>query len=322
MAANTPSMRNDVMWAIRDARGLSSNEKCFLWAVESRGVMFTTQERARQDMGLSRGTFYKTRNRLRERGLLRIHRRGPNATTQYRVNDTALQALVPMEAPTEEPEAAWWETPDATTETPHSPTSGNDIGAVDEVSTSDQASVSSAATEVEPEADTQEELKNDHLNGTKTITIEGLANDVEVSENSDGQEVSLEIEHSPGYRSPSSWAIRSLLSSISPEIRQKILSLVEHFTSVEWKQDPFLPFDHSNEIVEILDSFGYFQSPTWREHPWEQQVIELQSAWDELDTTVQGLVDRIFSDDQAMHAILVGWIVALSDSDVDHPQPR
>jgi hypothetical protein len=82
-------MRNQVMWAIRDARGLSANEKVFLFTVESRGSMRTTQVNAAKDMGLSRATYYRVRDSLIGRDLLTV-RRNMDSSTEYLVNEVSL----------------------------------------------------------------------------------------------------------------------------------------------------------------------------------------------------------------------------------------
>ncbi|MRJ75464.1 hypothetical protein GEV29_02850 [Aeromicrobium sp. SMF47] len=89
------SMNGQTIWDIRDARGLSSNEKVFLMVIESRGDMWASVAQASADMGMSRSTFYKTRTSLIDRGLIKVLRRGPNQTTVYRVRRPAVRGLVP-----------------------------------------------------------------------------------------------------------------------------------------------------------------------------------------------------------------------------------
>ena len=76
---------------IRDARGLTSLEKVFLYTVDSRGRsgMFTTAERAAEDMGVSLRTFRSLRRSLVAKGMLSVHERPPK-TSVYRVRSEAL----------------------------------------------------------------------------------------------------------------------------------------------------------------------------------------------------------------------------------------
>lgn len=81
-------MRNEVMWAIRDASGLTSKEKVFLFVVESRGEMFTDWQDSARDMGLSKRGYYDSRASLLAKGLLTSTRR-MDSTTVYKVNADA-----------------------------------------------------------------------------------------------------------------------------------------------------------------------------------------------------------------------------------------
>lgn len=71
---------------LRDTRGLSANEKAFLFVVISRGdETFGTWETNAADMGMSKGTYYRTRDALLEKGLIEVARKY-NATSVYRPN--------------------------------------------------------------------------------------------------------------------------------------------------------------------------------------------------------------------------------------------
>jgi hypothetical protein len=87
-------MRPEVIFAIRNARGLDANEKSILLVVESRGVAFGTAETIAADCGMGDNRFYKWRRRLIERGLLDATER-VGTTTKYRVNSTGVAELVP-----------------------------------------------------------------------------------------------------------------------------------------------------------------------------------------------------------------------------------
>ncbi|MFK5646198.1 hypothetical protein ACI3ET_06690 [Ornithinimicrobium sp. LYQ121] len=79
---------------VRESRGLTTNEKSFLWAVTSRGVCSTTRARLMGDTGLSDGTVTNVVKSLSEKGLVEVHRggwaNGRRATTWYVVDDAAL----------------------------------------------------------------------------------------------------------------------------------------------------------------------------------------------------------------------------------------
>lgn len=81
-------MNNETVWAIRDARGLSSKEKVFLLVTESRGELFGKWHRNAADMGLSKRGYYDARASLLGKGLLLAERRFDN-TTVYLVNHAA-----------------------------------------------------------------------------------------------------------------------------------------------------------------------------------------------------------------------------------------
>lgn len=78
------SMRNEVMWAIRDDHTLAYDEKSLLWAVESRGEARRTWKGMSKDSGLPKNRLYDVRRALKERGVLDVTER-PGTTTLYRV---------------------------------------------------------------------------------------------------------------------------------------------------------------------------------------------------------------------------------------------
>ena len=82
------------LFAARDARGLDSKEKVFVFVVATRGRMFTSAETAAADMGMSRASFYRTRDALIRKGYLRVEPR-PNATTVYELKSTSEWMVVP-----------------------------------------------------------------------------------------------------------------------------------------------------------------------------------------------------------------------------------
>lgn len=89
------NMSVQTIWNIRDARGINANEKAFLFVVASRGVMFSEWQTAAADMGMSKDTYYRTRNALIKKGLVKEGLR-KDTTTVYRLEEKALAALVPV----------------------------------------------------------------------------------------------------------------------------------------------------------------------------------------------------------------------------------
>lgn len=93
-------MRVQTMAAIRNARGLTADDKAMLYTTESRGEVFATADIFRQDCGMGKNKFYATRSRLDALGLLDVRERRPKGTTCYRVNHDAVAALAePMSPP-------------------------------------------------------------------------------------------------------------------------------------------------------------------------------------------------------------------------------
>ena len=94
---DTRNMRWEVIWDIRDARGLSHREKAFLWAVESRAMMRTEWEKAKDDMGMKKDMYYRTRESLHDKRLIRIVR-NYNGTTCYVVDEKVLESYMPKQS--------------------------------------------------------------------------------------------------------------------------------------------------------------------------------------------------------------------------------
>ncbi|WP_157432529.1 hypothetical protein [Aeromicrobium sp. Root472D3] len=97
--------RFKVLNLIRDARGLNSKEKVFLFVVESRNEMFSKMEPARFDMGLSKNHYYEARASLLDKKLITATRRMDD-TTVYTVDEGGLEAwsdsCIGNEAPAEQ----------------------------------------------------------------------------------------------------------------------------------------------------------------------------------------------------------------------------
>lgn len=110
-------MRNDVIFAIRDARELKTNEKTFLFVCESRGKagMFSDHDLNYTDMGMSKATYYRVRESLLEKKLIETRRRYNN-TTVYQVNVEVLEGYVKSQPETQ----SHPETPQSHSETPES----------------------------------------------------------------------------------------------------------------------------------------------------------------------------------------------------------
>lgn len=86
------TMRPEVVFAIRDARGFDANEKTILFVVESRGTAYGTAETIAADCGMGDNRFYKWRRRLIDLGVLEATERH-GSTTEYRVNADALRTF-------------------------------------------------------------------------------------------------------------------------------------------------------------------------------------------------------------------------------------
>lgn len=89
MSTKTSSM--ELVWRIRDSVGFTANEKAFLFVVASRGTMFAKWQTASRDMGMSKDTYYRTRNSLIEKDALNV-RRQMDGPTVYTVNVEALDS--------------------------------------------------------------------------------------------------------------------------------------------------------------------------------------------------------------------------------------
>lgn len=81
------------IWKIRDSRGLTVYEKVFLTTIASRGEagMFCEWRRNSEDMSMKKDSYYKTRNSLKDKGLISAQTQsfGP---TIYKINDDVLIA--------------------------------------------------------------------------------------------------------------------------------------------------------------------------------------------------------------------------------------
>ena len=89
------NMSTQAIWNIRDARGLSHEEKVFLFVVASRGVMFSEWQKAADDMGMKKTRYFKVRKALIEKDLIEEGRRMDD-TTVYRVKEDVLATYVPV----------------------------------------------------------------------------------------------------------------------------------------------------------------------------------------------------------------------------------
>jgi hypothetical protein len=104
-------------WLIRDARGLTVNEKLFLYTIAShQDGMRKTHDKNHADMGFSRATYYRVRTSLIAKGTITETRR-MNAPTVYVIDKPALQAWAESHV---ENESAQRGTPQSHTETPSS----------------------------------------------------------------------------------------------------------------------------------------------------------------------------------------------------------
>lgn len=88
-------MRNVVVWAIRDARGLNQDEKALLWAIESCGIAIKKWQTLAADAGdMTKDRFYRARKSLVTKSLIRVVRKY-NDVSEYVVLAEALAGFVP-----------------------------------------------------------------------------------------------------------------------------------------------------------------------------------------------------------------------------------
>ena len=105
------------IWAIRDARGLTRDEKLFLMVVESRGVYTRSAANAYEEMDMSRKLFDKVRKSLEERSLLWV-KRSPKVgkgtpPNHYKVNIAEVRKLIlPADPQTTNDDLEWTTGPD------------------------------------------------------------------------------------------------------------------------------------------------------------------------------------------------------------------
>lgn len=81
------------IFKIRDSRGLDAWDKSFLFTIASRGAegMFATWDRNKDDMGMGKDRYYKSRDSLIAKGLIKVIRR-MNESTIYKIDDDGLTA--------------------------------------------------------------------------------------------------------------------------------------------------------------------------------------------------------------------------------------
>lgn len=91
-------MRNETMWAIRDARGLTTSEKAFLFVVESRGTAKTYRKTLMNDTGASDGQITNLVRSLTTKGCLHAGRDGSRTT--YRVSHDGVSRFIPTRSRT------------------------------------------------------------------------------------------------------------------------------------------------------------------------------------------------------------------------------
>lgn len=106
------------MWAIRDARGLTTDQKVFLYTVATRGEggMWTKQETAADDMGLSKATYYRVRKQLLDLEVIKVQQR-MNDTSVYLINEPVLLSLCETKESQPETEGSLCETQGSLSET-------------------------------------------------------------------------------------------------------------------------------------------------------------------------------------------------------------
>lgn len=94
----TTNTRIQTLYDIRDARGLSADEKHFLMTVELRGKCKASMDLLCADMGIGRTRFYSLRKSLSEKELLSVKTVNGKPTV-YRVNAELLEQCRPLPYP-------------------------------------------------------------------------------------------------------------------------------------------------------------------------------------------------------------------------------
>ena len=94
------NMNKSDMWLIRDARGLGTYEKVFLYTVASRGMVKTSRIRLMGDTAMSTGMITKVVRSLQDKGLINVYPStyspvtGKRGQTFYSMNSAALSEWV------------------------------------------------------------------------------------------------------------------------------------------------------------------------------------------------------------------------------------
>lgn len=97
MDVSNPSML-DIVWAIRDARGLTTIEKSVAYAIASRGKCWAAADIIAADAGIARSAYYRARKRLIDLGVL-VEEVREGETTVYEVAFLPLAAMKPNTPP-------------------------------------------------------------------------------------------------------------------------------------------------------------------------------------------------------------------------------
>lgn len=99
------NMSVQAIWNVRDARGLSTYEKTFLFIVASRGKAKTYRKTMMNDMNCSTGQLTNIVRSLKEKNLITVHegfwKDGKKTQTMYTVNEEILETFIPERSPHE-----------------------------------------------------------------------------------------------------------------------------------------------------------------------------------------------------------------------------
>lgn len=88
-------MNIKALWALRDARGLTTTDKALTAMIISRGTAFASASTLMADAAMGRTAFYESRKRLTGLGVIRAVER-PGQTTVYTADIETLRALAPL----------------------------------------------------------------------------------------------------------------------------------------------------------------------------------------------------------------------------------
>lgn len=313
-------MNGQTIWNIRDARQLNSNEKLLLMVIESRGQMWATVAQVIDDMGMSRSTFYKTRNDLKARNLIHVLTRGTNQTTMYRVNREAVRRLLPDRP--EQVEYAWPDDDgnDLVGSGSGSDTTESDIGMAEFAGETQaygtQEDLSDVETEPVVPADSgrpelhigvrlssPEENPKRTTKGTVEVHIKETGSEprLEPKGDFDSFNASLDLAARKGAD-----LVEAILVHSSDAYRA---SVVAAYNLVQHAENDLQRPDHAYHLRMLLGE--YLESEPWLSLDEHVIAEHVSAAWERLSPDVQSMTTGIFDENEREYIVLLGHVIRL-----------